>query len=100
MKSVVIVSAILLALVGFFAAATSPNPSDHLAGKVLIAIAAGFVVLALYAPPKMTAVVYFGSIALVIVAYSLPISFWRAVGLAKEQSSQQRDSQPSSGDGK
>jgi hypothetical protein len=93
---VVIISAVLLAIVGFLASATSPNPSDHLAGKIFIAIAAGFVVLALYAPPKVTASVYFGSIALVIVAYSLPMSFWRAVGLAKEQSSQQRDPQPSS----
>lgn len=84
MKHVVVVSAVLLALVGFFASAASPNPSDHLAGKILIAIAAGFVVLALYAPPKVTAVVYFGAIALVIVAYSMPMSFWRAVGLAKE----------------
>jgi hypothetical protein len=98
LKSVVIVSAILLALVGYLASATSPNPSDHLAGKVLIAIAAGFVALALYAPPKVTASVYFGSIALVIVAYSLPMSFWRAVGLAKERSSQNQDSGPSTRD--
>jgi hypothetical protein len=98
LKSVVIVSAILLALVGYLASSTSPNPSDHLAGKVLIAIAAGFVALALYAPPKVTASVYFGSIALVIVAYSLPMSFWRAVGLAKERSSQNQDSGPSTRD--
>ena len=75
MKSVVIISAVLLALVGFFASATSPNPSDHLAGKILIASAAGFVLLALYAPPKVASAIYFGSIALVIVAYSLPMSF-------------------------
>jgi hypothetical protein len=92
MKSVVIVSAVLLALFGFLASATSPNPTDHLAGKILIAIAAGFVVLALYAPPKVTALIYFGSIALVILAYSLPMSFWRAVGLAKEHSSEQQGS--------
>ena len=92
MKSIVIVSAVLLALVGFFASATSPNPSDHLAGKVLITIAVGFVLLALYAPPKVTAGAYFGSIALVIVAYTLPMSFWRAVGLAKEHPAEpQRD---------
>jgi hypothetical membrane protein len=97
-KSVVIVSAILLALVGFFASATSPNPSDHLAGKILIAIAVGFVVLALYAPPKVTASLYFGAIALVVVAYSLPMSFWRAVGLAEEQSSEQQGSGPSAED--
>jgi hypothetical membrane protein len=97
-KSVVIVSAILLALVGFFASATSPNPSDHLAGKILIAIAVGFVLLALYAPPRVTASVYFGAIALVIVAYSLPMSFWRFVGLAKDQSSEQQGSEPSAED--
>src|SRR3954463_1627362 len=85
MKSVVIVSAVLLALFGFLAAATSPNPSDHLAGKVLIAIAAGFIVLALFCPPKVTVSIYFGAIVLVIVAYSLPMSFWRSAGLAKEQ---------------
>ena len=90
MKSIVIVSAVLLALVGFFASAASPSASDHLAGKVLIAIAVGFVLLALYAPPKVTAAAYFGSIALVIVAYGLPMSFWRAVGLAKEQPHQQQ----------
>jgi hydrogenase-4 membrane subunit HyfE len=100
LKSVVIVSAVLLALIGFFASATSPNPSDHLAGKVLIAIAAGFVVLALCAPPKITASVYFGAIALVVVAYSLPMSFWRAVGLAKEQPSRSQDSRSSTGDRK
>src|SRR3954463_14157716 len=85
MKSVVIVSAVLLALFGFLAAATSPNPSDHLAGKVLIAIAVGFIALALFTPPKVTASIYFGAIALVIIAYSLPMSFWRSFGLAKEQ---------------
>jgi hypothetical protein len=94
MTRVVIISAVLLALVGFLGSATSPNPSDHLAGKVLIAVAAGFVLLALYAPPKVTASVYFGAIALVIVAYCLPMSFWRAVGLAKETSSEQRSSGP------
>ena len=98
MKSVVIISAVLLAIVGFFASATSPNPSDHLAGKVLIAIAAGFVVLAFYAPPKVTASVYFGAIALVVVAYSLPMSFWRSVGLAKDQQSPSQDSRSSTGD--
>ena len=41
MKSIVMISAVLLALVGFFASATSPNPSDHLAGKLLIAVAVG-----------------------------------------------------------
>jgi hypothetical membrane protein len=94
LKSVVIVSAVLLALVGFFASATSPNPSDHLAGKVLIALAVGLVLLALYASPKVTASVYFGAIALVIVAYSLPMSFWRSVGLAEEQSPEQQRSDP------
>lgn len=98
MQRLVIVSAVLLALFGFLASATSPNPSDHLAGKVLIAIAAGFVLLAMYAPPKLTASVYFGAIALVIVAYSLPMSFWRSVGLAKEQPSNQQDSGPSTDD--
>lgn len=88
MKSIVIVSAVLLALLGFLASATSPNPSDHLAGKVLIAIAGGFVLLALYAPPKVTVSIYFGAIALVIVAYALPMSFWRAVGLAKAPTEQ------------
>jgi hypothetical protein len=91
MKSVVIVSAGLLALLGFLVSATSPNPSDHLAGKILIAIAVGFALLALYAPPKMTAAVYFGAIVLTILAYSLPMSFWRSVGLAKEQPTNQRD---------
>lgn len=100
MKSVVITSAVLLAIVGFLASATSPNPSDHLAGKVLIAIAIGFVLLAWYAPPKVTAAIYFGAIALVIVAYSVPMSFWRAVGLAKERPSQHQESPPSAGDGK
>ena len=98
MKSVVIVSAVLLALFGFLASATSPNPSDHFAGKVLIAIAAGFVVLALYAPPRVTASIYFGAIAFVIVAYSLPMSFWRAMGLAKEQPPQQQGPGPSADD--
>jgi hypothetical protein len=70
MRSVVIVSAVLLAIMGFLASAASPNPSDHLAGKIIIAIAVGFVVLALYAPPKVTAGIYFGAIALVIVAYT------------------------------
>lgn len=100
MKRVVIISAVLLALFGFLASATSPNPSDHLAGKILIAIAVGFVLLALFAPPKVTASIYFGAIALVIVAYSLPMSFWRSVGLAKEQPSQRQDSPPSTGEGK
>ena len=86
MRSVVIVSAALLALVGFLASAASPNPSDHLAGKVLIAIAVGFALLAWFGPPKVTAWVFCGSIALVVVAYSLPMSFWRAVGLADKQS--------------
>ena len=98
MKSVVIVSAVLLAIMGFLASAASPNPSDHLAGKIIIAIAVGFVVLALYAPPKVTAAIYFGSIALVIVAYSLPMSFWRSVGLAKEQPTKQQGSEPSADD--
>jgi hypothetical protein len=92
LKAVVIVSAVLLALFGFLASATSPNPADHLAGKILIAIAVGFVLLALYARPKVTASIYFGAIALVIVAYSLPMSFWRAVGLAKEQPQTQHGS--------
>lgn len=81
MKRVVIVSAILLAIFGYLASATSPNPSDHFAGKVLIAIAVGFVLLAIYAPPRVTTAIYFGSIALTIVAYMIPMSFWRAVGL-------------------
>jgi len=98
LKSIVIVSAALLALVGFLASATSPSASDHLAGKILIAIAVGFVLLALYAPPKVTAAAYFGSIALVIVAYSLPMSFWRSVGLAKEQPHQQPGAEPPGGD--
>jgi uncharacterized membrane protein YedE/YeeE len=98
LKSIVIISAVLLALLGFFASATSPNPSDHLVGMILFAIAAGFVVLALYAPPQVTASVYFGAIALVVVAYSLPMSFWRAVGLAKEQPSRSADSRSSTGD--
>lgn len=98
MKSVVITSAVLLAIVGFLASATSPNPSDHLAGKVLIAIAIGFVLLAWYAPPKVTAAVYFSAIALVVVAYSLPMSFWRSVGLAKEQPSRSQELPPASAD--
>ena len=84
LKTIVIVSAMLLAMLGFIAGATSPNPSDHLAGKVIVAIAAAFALLAWFAPPRVTAWVYFGSIALVVVAYSLPMSFWNAVGLAKE----------------
>ena len=100
MKALVIFSAALLAFFGFIASATSPNPSDHFAGKIIIAIAAGFVLLALLAPPKVTAWIYFGSIALVIVAYRLPMSFWRAVGLAKEQPSQQHDPASSADDRK
>jgi len=100
MKTLVIVSAALLALFGFIASATSPNPSDHLAGKIIIAIAAGFVLLAFWAPPKVTTWIYFGSIALVIVAYRLPMSFWRAVGLAKERPSQHQASAPSADDPK
>jgi len=92
MKALVIFSAAILALFGFIASATSPNPSDHFAGKIIIAIAGGFVLLAFWAPPKVTAWIYFGSIALVIVAYRLPMSFWRSVGLAKEQSPKQQDS--------
>lgn len=83
MKWVVIVSAGLVALVAWFAAATSPNPTDHFAAKIIIGIAAGFVAMAIWAPPKVTAWVYFATIALVVVAYALPMSFWRAVGLAK-----------------
>lgn len=98
MKTVVIISAVLLALVGYLASAASPNPSDHLAGKVLIAIAAGFILLALFAPPKVTAWVYFGAIALVIVAYSLPMSFWRSVGLAKEPPPSEQSAARSAGD--
>ena len=93
MKIVVVVSAMLLALIGFLGSATSPNPSDHLAGKVLIAIAAGFILLALYGPPKVTASIYFGAIALVVVAYSLPMSFWKMVGLAKEAPNQSQSSE-------
>jgi len=94
MIRIVMISAALLALLGFFAAASSPNPSDHLAGKILIAIAAGFALLAWFAPPKVTAWIFFGSIAIVVVAYSLPMSVWRAVGLANEQPQQQEDSKP------
>jgi hypothetical protein len=85
-KAIVIVSAVLLALLGLL---PSPNPSDQLAGKILIAIAAGFVLLALYAPTKVTASIYFGALALVVIAYSLPMSFWRMMGLAKEQPTEQ-----------
>ncbi len=86
-----IVSAVLLAIFAWFASATSPNPSDHLAGKILIGIAVAFVALAVFAPPRITAWIYFASIALVVIAYSLPISFWRTVGLEKEhQTTQQR----------
>jgi len=88
-KWVVIVSAALVALVAWFAAATSPNPTDHLAGKIIVAIAAGFVAMAIWAPPKVTAWVYFVTVALLVLVYTLPLSFWRAVGLAKEQPSQQ-----------
>jgi hypothetical protein len=98
MKALVIFSAALLALFGLIAGATSPNPSDHLAGKIIIAIAAGFVLLAFWAPPKVTTWIYFGSIALVIVAYRLPMSFWRAVGLAKEQPVERQNSAPSADD--
>lgn len=98
MKGVVIVSAVLLAIVGYLASAASPNPSDHLAGKVLIGIALGFVLLALFAPPRLTAWAYFGAIALVIIAYSLPMSFWRSVGLAKGPSSEVQGSGPSAED--
>lgn len=94
MKAAVIISAVLLALVGYFVSGASPSRSDHLAGKIMIAIAVGFVLLALFAPRKVTASIYFGSIALVVVAYSLPMSFWRMVGLAKEQPSQPRDGDP------
>ena len=86
MKTTVIVSAVLLALFGLLAAATSPNPSDHLAGNVLVLIAAAFVVLAVYASPKVTTSVYLGAIALVIIAYSLPLSFLRIVGLSDDLS--------------
>lgn len=92
------ISAGLLALVGFLAAASSPNPNDHLAGKILIAIAVGFALLAWFAPPKVTAWIYFGSIAMVVVAYSLPMSFWRAVGLTKEQPQQRESSTPPTDD--
>jgi len=98
LKSIVIISAVLLALFGFLAAATSPNPTDHFAGKILIAIAAGFVMLALFAPPRLTASIYFAAVALVIVAYSLPMSFWRSVGLAEEQPPKQQDSAPPNDD--
>jgi len=94
MTKIVMISAALLALFGFFASASSPNPSDHLAGKILIAIAVSFALLAWFAPPKVTAWIFFGSIAIVVVAYSLPMSVWRAVGLAKEQSQQREDPKP------
>ena len=84
MRALVFFSAALLAMFGFVAGATSPNPSDHFAGKVIVAIAIVFALLAWFAPPKITAWVFFGSIALVVVAYKLPMSFWRAVGLARE----------------
>ena len=91
MQRLIIVGAIFLALIGFLGAATSPSRSDHFAGAILIAVAVGFVLLALYAPPKVTAVLFFGSIALVIVAYRLPRSFWVSVGLADRPPSQHSD---------
>ena len=90
MKWIVIVSAVLLAVVALFAAATSPNPSDHRAATILIAVAAAFVVLALIAPPRITAIIYFASIALVVIAYKLPMSFWQSVGLADTTAEQGR----------
>jgi hypothetical protein len=90
LKALVIVSAVLMGIVAWFASATSPNPSDHFAGKILMGIAAGFVALAVFAPPKITAWVYFGSIALVAIAYTLPMSFWRMVGVAKEHPTAQQ----------
>jgi hypothetical protein len=95
LKWLVIVSAVLLALVGLLPSASA---SDRLAGKIMIAIAVGFVLLALFAPRKVTAWIYFGSIAFVIAAYSLPMSFWRAVGLAKEQPSSHQPSRPPTND--
>jgi Ca2+/Na+ antiporter len=97
MKWVVIISAILLALVGYLASATSPNPSDHLAGNILIAIAVGFVLLALFAPPRVTAWVYFGAIALVVVANVLSKSYWKTRS-AKEQTTKQQGSEPPADD--
>ena len=98
MKSIVMISAVLLALVGFFASATSPNPSDHLAGKLLIAVAVGFALLAWLAPPRVTGWIFYGSVALVVVSYSLPMSFWRAVGLADKQSQHDRTPNPPASD--
>ena len=65
---------------------------------ILIAIAAAFVVLALFAPPKITGIIYFASVALVVVAYSLPMSFWRAVGMADTTAEQERPNPPDSTD--
>jgi len=81
-KRLVLASAFLLAIFGWLASATSPNPADHLGGKILIGIAAAFVLLALYAPSRTTALVFWGSIAMVVIAYNLPMSFWRMFGLA------------------
>ena len=92
MKALVIGSAALLALLGWFVSASSSNPSDVLAGRIFIAIAVAFVLLAMFAPVRLTAIIYFGSIALVIIAYSLPMSFWRMVGLGKSPTIDQQSS--------
>ena len=72
-----------MGVIGYLAGASSPNSTDHKVGFVIVGYAIVMIALALFAPEKVSRAVFFGSIALVALAYALPMSFWNLIGLNK-----------------
>jgi hypothetical protein len=82
MKAVGIAVALGCMFVGWWTASLS-NPSQKIPGLVLVGY--GFAILALALLGKNAVLKWFlvGPAVLLIVLYSLPMSFWQWVGLAK-----------------
>ena len=70
-----------VAVLGYLAGATSPNPEDHRASIFIIGYAVILMAVGCFAPDRVAKGFLFGSIAIAMIVYALPKPFWKFIGL-------------------
>jgi hypothetical protein len=81
MRAIGIVSACVCIFVGWWTASL-PNVSQRIPGILLVGYGVVILVLTMLGKDTVVKWTLLGSAALVLVAYALPKSFWRLVGLS------------------
>jgi hypothetical protein len=84
MRTVGIAVACICILLGWWTASL-PNASQKLPGIIMAAFGVAILVLTILGKDTIVRWMLIGATILVVVAYSLPMSFWRFVGLADKR---------------